>query len=219
MEIWLDTTNPALIHRAQRLGILYGITTNPTIIANSGQPMEAVLKEVLNMQTGPVTAQVIADDKEGMLQQALSLYQFSNRIIIKIPAIEAGFEALYELSKQNIPTMATVIFHPNQVLLAALAGATYVAPYVAWMEKAGENAFELLQSMNHLLLEYKFKTKVLAASIKNTEQIRRCLDIGVHAITLKDDVFEELTKNHKLTTSRLQLFEDDWKKAKPTALL
>lgn len=219
MEIWLDTTNPQLISRAQRLGILHGITTNPTIIANSGLPMEIILKDVLNRQAGPVTAQVIAEDTQGMLKQAFLLREFSDRIIIKIPATEEGFEALHQLAKQNIPTMATIIFHPNQVLLAALAGATYVAPYVAWMEKAGENAFELLHSMNHLLIEYKFKTKILAASIKNTEQIRRCLDIGIHAITLKDDVFEELTKNHKLTMSRLQLFEDDWKKAKPTSLL
>jgi TalC/MipB family fructose-6-phosphate aldolase len=218
MDIWLDTVNKKLIAKAQRLGILYGVTTNPTLIAQSKQSFEEILKELLSIQSGCVTAQVIARDTQGMLKQAEILHQISDRIIIKIPATEAGFEAICQLSKRNIPTMATAIFHPNQVLLASLAGAQYAAPYVSGIEKSGDDAYEQLTSMKHLLVEYNYKTKILAASIKNTEQIRRCLDIGIHAVTLKDDIFEEFTSDNRLTESRIELFEDDWKKAKASAI-
>lgn len=219
MEIWLDTINKDLIRKAQRLGILHGVTTNPSIIAAAQDPLEKVLHEVLELQEGPVTVQVIASDTKGMVKQALALHQISKRLYIKIPPTESGIEAIHLLSGQNVPTVATIIFHPNQVLLAAYAGAHYVAPYISSIEKEGEDAFEILKSMKHILKEYNFKTKILAASIKSTEQIRRCLDLGIHAMTLKADIFQEFTKTHKLTTNRLELFLDDWKKAQPSTIL
>src|SRR5947209_968437 len=133
MDIWLDTSNIRMVQKAIRFGILAGVTTNPSIIAQSQRSLEEVLEDLLHYQEGPVTAQVVAEETREMVQQGQNLFAFSNRIIVKVPITKNGLEAIHLLSRQGIPTMATVLFSPRQALMAALAGANYVAPYLSRM--------------------------------------------------------------------------------------
>jgi transaldolase len=129
MEIWLDTAELDLVQTAKEMGILHGVTTNPSIIAKSKMGMEDLLEKLLQMQPGPVTAQVTAEEAPEMVKQGSSLRQFSNRIIVKVPVTTEGVKAIYGLKLLQIPVMATAVFDSNQVLLAAKAGAAYNAPY------------------------------------------------------------------------------------------
>ena len=209
MEIWLDTANIDLIKKAKQLGILHGVTTNPSILAKENREPSAILNDILKVQSGPVTAQVMSEDCRGMMEEADYYQSISKRILVKIPVTQEGLKAIHQLSRQSIPTMATVIFHPNQALLAALAGADYVAPYVGRMESAGENAFEMLESMSKIFANYHFETKILAASIKDTKRVNKCAEIGIHAVTLKDEVFNMLIGDNELTLQSLAQFSKD----------
>lgn len=206
MEIWLDTINTDLMKQAEQLGILTGVTTNPAILDQSNSDKEIVLDEILRAQSGPVTAQVTAQDCEGMIEQAHQFLKISKRFIIKIPVTKEGLQAIHLLSRKSIRTMATVIFHPNQALLAAKAGADYVAPYLGRIDESGEDGIEVLYSILMMFENYKFETKLLAASIKTKEQIKLCAELGVHAITLKDAIFNEFIENNILTMQILQKF-------------
>jgi transaldolase len=211
MEIWLDTSNVRLVQKAVRHGILCGVTTNPTIIAESGRSTEEVLEDLLHYQEGPVTAQVNAESTAEMVQQGKDLFSFSNRIIVKVPITKSGLEAIHLLSRQGIPTMATVLFSPRQALMASLAGADYLAPYLSRLEKAGEDPWQALQSMVRILANYRLTTKILGASINSVEQVIRCAEIGIYGITVKDEIFEWLVEDHPLTVQGVQKFAEDSK--------
>lgn len=215
MDIWLDTTNIQTVHQAVRYGILSGVTTNPTLIAKSERDMENVLEDLLRHQEGLVTAQVVADETDEMVQQGRMLYALSNRLIIKVPITTDGLAAIHMLSKQGIPTMATVIFHPRQALVAALAGANYVAPYLGRMEKAGMDPWSILQNIVHLYQTYRLKTKILGASLQTIEQVMKCAEIGIYGVTLKDELFEKLIDNDFLTLKAVEQFNADWKIVNP----
>lgn len=211
MKIWLDTAKIPAVQKAVRMGILAGVTTNPTIIAESQRSLEDVLEDLLHHQEGPVTAQVVANDTLEMVQQGQNLFSFSNRIIVKVPVTENGLEAIHLLSRQGIPTMATVVFTPHQALLAVLAGADYVAPYLSHIEKAGLDPWVSLKSIMSMLQNYRFKTKVLCASIHHLDQIIKCAELGIHSITIKESLFEKMIQDHPLTNERVQKFAEDWK--------
>ena len=209
MELWLDTTDLELISSAKEQGWLHGVTTNPSIIAKSKNTFEETLRILLDVQPGPVTAQVIAKDTKGMLEQADKLHSFSKRIIIKIPATPEGFAATSELAKRNIFTMVTVVFDPTQVLLAASVGATYVAPYLGRIEKIGNDPVAVLRSMQSIIEKNNWNTKLIAASIKSKEIISACAEIGIGAITLPAEMVVEL-RSHSETTKSISAFEKDW---------
>jgi transaldolase len=219
MKIWLDTTNLDVIEKALRFGILYGITTNPTLIAQSGKKMDLILKELLDVQNGPVTAQVIASDVSGMVEQAKNLNEFSERIIVKIPASQEGLEAIHILSNCNIPTMATVVFKPNQALVSALSGVNYVAPYISQIEKSGHNPWEILNSILTMIKNYSLKTEILAASLSSLEHIQKCAELGIPHITIKDPLFNQLVETVPLTHERIQQFALNWEASKTTFIV
>lgn len=219
MDIWLDTTNIQSIQRAVRLGLLAGVTTNPTLIAAAKRPFEDILEDLLHHQEGPVVAQVVAEETKEIVQQGQNLHTFSNRLIIKVPATKNGLEAIYLLSRQGIPTMATVIFSARQVLMAALAGAGYVAPYINRMLNAGDDPWSALNDMTRILQNYRLKTKILGASINSIEQAMKCAEIGIYGITVKEDVFEQLLEDHPLTTQSLQQFQESWRNVQAPALM
>jgi transaldolase len=210
MKIWLDTANISKIREAVDLGILFGVTTNPTIVAKAGKPIEELLELLLQIQKGPVTAQVIADDADGMVRQGQQLHSLSKRIIIKIPVTYSGYKAIHLLSKQKIPTMATVVFAPLQALLSASAGADYVAPYLGRMEKNGIDPWEALASMKQIFSQSSFKTKILAASLNRTDQILRCAEMGIDAVTLKEEIFSQLMQDYPLTLQGVEQFQADY---------
>jgi transaldolase len=211
MEIWLDTTNPETIQQAVRLGILTGITTNPSLIASSQKEMSPLLESLLELQEGPVTVQVVAEDANEMVQQGQALYSFSNRIIVKVPMTRNGLEAIHQLASQGIPTMATVIFHSRQALMAALAGAYYVAPYLSRIEAGGEDPRKMLTTTLEMFHNYRLQTKVLGASLTSVEQVVKCAELGIYGITVKDKLFEKLIEDHPLTLEGVDKFAEDWK--------
>jgi len=214
MDIWLDTTNIRTVEKAVRFGLLSGVTTNPTLLAQSKREMEKVLEELLHHQEGPVTAQVIADDVNEMVQQGQILYSLSNRIIIKVPLTKNGLEVIHLLSRQGISTMGTVIFHPRQALLAALAGADYVAPYLGRIEKAGGDPWQMLKSILHIFQTYRLNTKILGASLHSVEQVIQCAEIGIYGVTIKDDLFEQLIETDPMTLKSVEQFASDWESVK-----
>lgn len=208
MKIWLDTSNIHTVERANRLGILFGVTTNPTIVANSQRGLEELLEDLLRVQKGPVTAQVVADTAEEMIEQGQHLFSLSNRLIVKVPVTQEGLEAIHGLSSRGIPIMATVVFTPQQALMAALAGADYVAPYINRMANAGIDPWAALSSMSHIFRQNEIQTKILGASIKQIEQIMKCAEIGIHGVTISDNVFEKLIEDEPLTLQAVQQFAE-----------
>lgn len=218
MEIWLDSVDADTIRLGSKIGIS-GVTTNPSIIADSEKSLEDALEGVLKSHRGPVTAQVLADDAPTMIEQGETLRDFSERIIVKIPVTLEGLKAIAALNKLRFPVMATAIFTPLQALLACRAGADYLAPYFSRIEKEGSSAFEAIDTMLTLIEQYEFKTKVVVASLKTLEHICICLELGVHAVTLKEDLFEKLLTDHASTLKCLEQFTKDWKNAKPSRLL
>lgn len=212
MEIWLDTTNMRTVQKAVKFGLLAGVTTNPTLIAQSERSLEEVLEDLLHYQEGPVAAQVVADEANEMVQQGQNLHAMSNRLIIKVPLTKNGLEAIHLLSRQGIPTMATAIFHPHQALMAALAGANYVAPYLRHLEKMGKNPWNTLKSIMHIFQSYRINTKILGASLSGIEYFVNCAEVGIYGVTVKDDLFESLTDTDPMTNKWVEQFAKDWKK-------
>lgn len=210
MDIWLDTTNIRTIRKAVAFGLLAGVTTNPSLIAEAKRDVEEILKDLLHHQEGPVTVQVVAEGTSEMVRQGQDLYSVSNKLIVKVPVTKNGLEAIHLLSRQAIPTMATAIFHPHQALLAAIAGANYVAPYIGAIEKNNGNPWQLLKTLVHIFAQYRLTTKILGASIHSIEQVMQCAEIGISAITIKDDLFEKLVQSDPLTLERTEQFAKDW---------
>lgn len=213
MQIWLDTADIQLIEKAKKMGVIYGVTTNPSIVAESPLTLEDLIGKILEIQRGPVTVQVTANGAEQMVLQAEALYHFSNRIIVKIPATEEGFAAIHALSGK-IPTMATAVFDVNQVLLAAKAGASYIAPYYSRICEADIDGIEAIRAMLGLLRHYGYSSQLLAASLRSPEQVKELAKMGAHAVTLKESVFNSLIENNPLTLQSVTRFSQDWNSAK-----
>ena len=210
MEIWLDSCSREAVRAACKYNFIYGITTNPSLLSRTKEDPRALICDLLELQNGPVAVQVISLDCEEMVLQALALNALSSRIIVKIPVTQQGLAAMKALAQEHVPVMATAVFQPNQALLAALAGADYVAPYLGRMLDAGIEAHTALQSMQTIYQQYGFKTKILAAAIKTPEQITACAEIGIPAITLKSTLFEQFLCDDPCTLDSLQTFAEDW---------
>jgi transaldolase len=214
MEIWLDTANLDLIASATKMGILHGVTTNPSIVSKSGLVLEELLEKILAEQKGPVTAQVTATSVEQMMTQARALHAFSPRILVKIPVTADGLKAIHGLNQEQIPTMATAVFDLNQTLLAARAGASYIAPYFSRICEDDMDGIEVVKAMLRLLHRYNFPSKLIAASLGSSEQVRECAEMGAHAVTLNEKVFHDFLENHPSTMESIERFTKDWKGAK-----
>lgn len=207
MEIWLDTADLSAIAEAKQLGILHGVTTNPLIVAESKKPLEQLLDELLNVQSGPVTAQVTSREAKEMIVQGQAIHKQSDRLIVKIPVTREGLFAIHALSKEGVPIMATAVFNSTQCLLAARAGASYLAPYYSRICENDMEGHEIFRAMVDLLRRYHYPSKILAASIQTPEQVEECARIGVDAVTLKKKTFEETIEDHPLTLKALSHFE------------
>ena len=212
MELWLDTINLDLIRKAQRYHIFKGVTTNPAILAKSDKSFDTIVKELLDAQSGLLCLQVSEEKADAMIKQAEQFRKYSDRIIIKVPVIQEGIVAISHLSKNGVPTLATTVFHPNQALIAALAGAEYIAPYLGRMAEGGMDPFSSVQSMINIYTKQNLKTKILVAAIRMVDQIQRCAEMGVHAVTIKDDIYQDFMEDHVMTADWVQKFSDDWKK-------
>ena len=219
MEIWLDTIDRDLITLGNSLGIISGITTNPSLIADPLKNVETILSDLLKLQDGPIAVQVTATTYRIIIEQAERLRDFSEKIIIKIPVTQEGLKATAILTRRGFPIMSTAVFTPFQALFACQLGVHYIAPYYSQIEKAGGNPSELFATVQCILNHYDFDTKILAASLKDPDHILDCLDMGIDSITLKKELFETLLNDNPLTLDHLKKFSKDWDQAKPSNLL
>lgn len=209
MEIWLDTIDIDTIKLAKNLGVLHGITTNPSILAKTQNPMEAI-QSLVKLHSGPIAVQVLGKDSEEMIEEGKKWHSISPKIIVKVPVTQQGLGAIHALAQQGIPTMGTVIYHSNQALLAVSAGAKYIAPYLAHLIRYDAEGLLHFQLMRKMLHTYSFDAKVLVASIHTLEQITLCIESGMDAITLKEDLFKEFVQDHEMTLEKVELFAKDW---------
>lgn len=207
MEIWLDTTDLKTIEHAHSLDILYGVTTNPIILAEANQAEAPLFKEILVRQIGHLAVQIAETTKEDMLIQARSLHSFSSRIIIKVPACRDGYFVIEELSEAGISVMATAIFEPHQAFLSLKLGAAYVAPYIGRIEDEGKDPRCLLKLIHQMKATYGLDGKVIAAGIRTMEHVAIALESNCNAITLSKTVYEKFLSAPSGTEKALEQFK------------
>ncbi|MFO7872508.1 MAG: fructose-6-phosphate aldolase [Candidatus Undinarchaeales archaeon] len=211
MEFFIDTANIDEIKWTKELGMLDGVTTNPTLLSREGNDPEEQCKKIIKLCDGPVSVEVIATDKEGMVEEAEKFSKWGNNVVVKIPMTEEGLKAVKVLSKKGIKTNVTLVFSANQALLAAKAGATYVSPFIGRLDDRGERGMEVVEDIVEIFDNYGFETKVLAASIRNLDHVKNSALTGSDVATIPPKVIKELAK-HELTDAGLKRFLEDWKK-------
>lgn len=209
MKFFLDTANIEEIKRINALGLVDGVTTNPTIIAREGRDFERVIKEICALVEGPVSAEVTAADAEGMIKEARELSQWAENIVVKIPMTEAGLKAVNTISKEGIKTNVTLVFSVAQGLMAAKAGATYISPFLGRLEDIGTDSYELIKNLRTVLDNYKFKTEIISASIRGLGHVEKVAELGADIATIPGTIFPKLW-SHPLTDSGIEQFEKDW---------
>lgn len=206
MEFWLDSANIEIIKEAHQLGLLTGVTTNPSIISQANRPFNELVETLLDVQSGPVAVQVVAKDYEEIHKQARELHHLSRRIVVKVPAIAAGYRAIHQLFREGITVMATTILDPIQFYFSLESGASYLAPYFSKIE----NASDALKLMQKILNSNGYPSKIIAASINSKEQFLECVEIGVSAITIRDSLLMEFLKSSQQTEDFLRKFQEKW---------
>ena len=215
MKFFIDTANLDQIKEAQALGVLDGVTTNPSLMAKEGiKGKENILKhyqDICQITTGDVSAEVIATDFEGMIKEGEELAKLHDRIVVKIPMIKDGIKAIRYFSNQNIKTNCTLVFSAGQALLAAKAGATYVSPFIGRLDDISSDGIKLIEEIRLIYDNYNFKTEILAASVRHTMHVLDCAKIGADVMTGPLSSIEGLLK-HPLTDIGLAKFLADHNK-------
>ena len=210
MKIFIDTANVDEIKAAARLGILSGVTTNPSLIAKEGRDFIEVVREIASIVDGPISAEVISLKADEMVKEAVELYNKigNENIVIKIPMCRDGLIATKELKKLGIKTNVTLIFSTSQALLAAEAGATFVSPFVGRLDDIGQDGMALVEDIVNIFDIYGIKTEVIAASIRSATHVVEAARVGSHIATIPYKVFDAMM-NHPLTTSGIERFLKD----------
>ena len=212
MKIFMDTANVEEIKRFVDWGIVYGVTTNPSLIAKSGRTQAEVIPEIAALVAGPVSAEVISTDCEGMVKEAKKLAKIAKNIVIKIPCIPEGLKAVKILAKKGIKTNVTLVFSQSQALLAARAGATYVSPFIGRLDDIGEDGVQLVRNIVNTFELYGIETEIIAASIRNLEHVDKVMLTGCHIATIPTKVLEQMIV-HPLTDKGLAQFLADYEKS------
>ena len=212
MKIFLDSANVASIKTFADMGILDGVTTNPTLIAKESQGFLELVGEILRIVTGPVNLEVVSQNTEGMLHEAHDLAALAPNVVVKIPMTSEGLVAVRKLHKEGIKTNVTLVFSPNQALLAAKAGAGYVSPFIGRLDDVGHVGMSVVEEILQIYRNYDIETQVLVASIRHPIHVVEAAKLGAHVATMPSDVLEKMVK-HPLTDIGLKRFLDDWSKA------
>lgn len=210
MKIFIDTADIQEIREANRIGIIDGVTTNPSLIAKTGRRWEDIIQDIIKEVDGPISVEVIATDAEGMISEAEGFASLHKNITIKIPMTNEGLKAVKVLSKKGIKTNVTLIFSPLQALLAAKAGATFVSPFVGRLDDISQDGFDLVEQIIEIYNNYDFPTEVIAASIRNPVHVLRAALCGCHIATIPFSTIMQLTR-HPLTDAGIKKFFEDWK--------
>jgi transaldolase len=211
MQFFIDSADVSEIRKALSLGLCDGVTTNPSLVAKTGRPFGDVLKEIVALVPGPISAEVTATDSEGMLEEARHYAKFGPQIVVKIPLIVEGLRAVKVLSQEGIKTNVTLCFSAVQALLAAKAGATYVSPFVGRLDDISQDGMALIGDILQIFRNYRLATQVLVASVRHPVHVLEAAKLGAHVATIPFSVIDQLAK-HPLTEAGLKKFLADWEK-------
>jgi transaldolase len=213
MKFFIDTADTNEIKIANDMGLIDGVTTNPSLIAKSGKPFLSVIKEICEIVDGPISAEVVSLDAAGMLKEGRELASMHKNIVVKLPLTEDGLKATKAFAKEGIRTNVTLCFSSNQALLAAKAGATYISPFIGRLDDISFDGMELIKEIRQIYDNYDFTTEILAASIRHPIHVRDVALVGADVATLGLKTLQQLVK-HPLTDAGLKQFLADWEKRK-----
>jgi transaldolase len=217
MKIFLDTADIEEIRTVHRWGVLDGVTTNPTLFAKtSGMSYEEVLQEICKITSGPVSAEVVAEDVEGMLEEGRKFAKLARNIVVKVPMSEEGLEAISRFADEGIKTNCTLIFTANQGLLAAKAGASLLSPFVGRLDDINQDGMIVIRELAEIFALHDIESEVLAASIRNPLHVTQAALAGAHIATMPFKVLQQMV-HHPLTDKGIVQFKADWEKARQAA--
>jgi len=211
MKFFIDTADVNEIKEANALGLVDGVTTNPSLIAKSGRKFEEVIKEITSIVDGPISAEVISLDHDGMVKEAGKLAKIHKNIVVKLPMTAEGLKATKTLTAKGIKTNVTLIFSPLQALLAAKAGATYVSPFVGRLDDISQDGMGIIEQIRTILDNYCYETEIIVASVRNPIHVLDSALIGADVATIPFSVMMQLAK-HPLTDAGIKKFLEDWEK-------
>jgi transaldolase len=210
MKIFLDTANINEIKEAADIGIIDGVTTNPSLIAKEkGCDFKEVIKEICGIVNGPVSAEVIALDWQGMVDEGRELAKISDYVVVKVPFTKDGIKATTILAAEDINVNVTLVFSPNQALLAAKAGAAYISPFAGRLDDIGHDGIEVVQLCQEVVANYDYDSEIIAASIRSTSHVAECAQLGIDIATIPCKVLMQMFK-HPLTDAGIEAFMKDW---------
>ena len=216
MKIFIDTGNLKEIEALVPLGIIDGVTTNPTLMAKEGGDPKQILKKICDLVQGPVSGEVVATDYEGMVREGRDLAQISEHIVVKVPFTQSGVRACKTLSGEGLRVNVTLVFSPTQALIAAKVGATFVSPFVGRLDDIATSGMDLIEQIVEIYDNYDYTTEVLVASVRGPQHIVEAARMGADVCTCPAKVIEQMF-NHPLTDSGLERFLKDWEKAQAAA--
>lgn len=211
MKFFIDTANIEEIQKAVEMGMVDGVTTNPTLISRENKPFEEIITEIAKIVDGPISAEVIALDSAGMLKEGRELAKISDNIVIKVPMTTDGLKATKAFSAEGIKTNVTLVFSTAQALLAAKAGATYVSPFVGRLDDIAQNGMDLVSDIMNIYDNYGYQSEVIVASVRSPMHVMDAALIGAHIATIPFKVIAQLAK-HPLTDLGMESFLKDWEK-------
>ena len=213
MKFFIDTANIDEIKEAHSMGMVDGVTTNPSLIAKEGRDFEDIIKEICELVDGPISAEDISVDTEGMVKEARYLAKIHDNIVVKIPMTVDGLKATRRLAEEGIKTNVTLVFSPLQALMAAKAGATYVSPFIGRLDDLSQEGLLLVEQMVEIYSNYAYNTEIIVASIRNPLHVLESALMGADIATIPFNVLGKLAA-HPMTDKGLKAFLDDWDKAK-----
>ena len=213
MKIFLDTANIESIQKYIDLGIVDGITTNPTLLfKENNDPIEA-MKKIVKLVDGPVSLEVVATEFDEMMEESLKLAKYGDNVVVKVPMTSEGLKTVHALTKKNIKTNVTLIFSANQALLASKAGATYVSPFIGRLDDIGHDGLTLISDIVQIFASYDISTQVLVASVRHPIHVIESAKLGADVVTLPPEILQKMI-HHSLTDKGLDAFLADWEKVK-----
>ncbi|MEM4377632.1 MAG: fructose-6-phosphate aldolase [Candidatus Nitrosotenuis sp.] len=213
MKIFLDTANLTSIKLYNDMGLLDGITTNPSLLAKEGGDPQKAMEEIVRIVKGDVSLEVVSTEYSGMIDEAHRLHKYGSNVVIKVPMTHDGLKACKTLSQEGIAVNVTLVFSPNQAILAAKAGAKYVSPFIGRLDDIGQDGMSLIAEIKQIFSNYNFKTQILVASVRHPMHVVEAGKIGADVVTLPPDVLGKMLK-HPLTDIGLKNFLADWEKLK-----
>jgi transaldolase len=215
MKIFLDTANIKSIRHYSEMGMVDGITTNPTLLSKESGDPEEIMKEIVKIVQGPVSLEVISTETNQIIKEAYILKRYGSNVVIKIPMIPDGLKAVKKLKEEGIETNVTLVFSANQALLAAKAGASYVSPFIGRLDDMGNDGMNLIRDINQIFKNYQYTTKILVASIRHPIHVIESAKAGADVVTLPPDILGKMFL-HPLTDKGLKTFISDWENLKKT---